>query len=47
MSCHNFDPTGGTSNGDQITLAPGGGFGLDLQWAQPWGAVEHRPRRRS
>ena len=39
VSCHNFNPSGGTSNGDQITVAPGGGFGLDLQWAQPWGAV--------
>ena len=39
VSCHDFDPTGGTSNTDQITLAPGGGFGLDLQWAQPQGAV--------
>ena len=39
MSCHNFDPTGGTSSSDEITLAAGGGFGLDLQWAQPWGAV--------
>ena len=37
--CHNFDPNGGTSGSDQITLAPGGGFALDLQWAQPWGGV--------
>jgi len=39
MSCHDFDPGGGASSGDSITLAPGGGFGLDLQWAEPWGAV--------
>ncbi|MCU1464340.1 MAG: Alkaline phosphatase [Actinomycetia bacterium] len=38
-SCHNFDPTGGTDNGDAFTLAPGGGLTLDLQWAQPWGVV--------
>ena len=39
MSCHDFNPTAATDNGDDITLAPGGGFGLDLQWAQAWGAV--------
>jgi hypothetical protein len=39
IGCHNFDPNGGVGNSDAITLAPGGGFGLDLQWAQPWGAV--------
>ena len=37
--CHNFDPSGGTDNSDNITLAPGGGVGIDLQWAQPWGDV--------
>ena len=36
VSCHDFDPTGAADNNDNITLAPGGGFGLDLQWAQPW-----------
>jgi hypothetical protein len=39
VGCHNFDTTGGSDNGDAITLAPGGGFGLDLQWAQPWNGV--------
>ena len=40
VGCHDFltRPVG-TDNADDITLAPGGGFGLDLQWAQPWGAV--------
>jgi hypothetical protein len=39
--CHNFDPNGGTDNTDGITLAPGGGVGIDLQWAEPWGAVSN------
>jgi hypothetical protein len=39
LDCHDFDPTAGTANTDAITLAPSGGFGLDLQWAQPWGGV--------
>ena len=39
VSCHDFLTGVGTDNADEITLAPGGGFGLDLQWAQPWGAV--------
>lgn len=39
--CHNFDPNGGTDNTDNITLAPGGGLGIDLQWAQAWGAVSN------
>jgi hypothetical protein len=39
LGCHNFDTTGGTDTGDDITLAPGGSFAVDLQWAQPWGAV--------
>ena len=39
LSCHNFDPSGGTDNGDQVTVAAGGGFALDMQWAQPWTAV--------
>ena len=39
VSCHDFLTGAGTDNADDITLAPGGGFGLDLQWAQPWGAV--------
>ena len=37
MGCHNFNATGGTNSSDAITLAPGGGFGFDLQWAQPFG----------
>ncbi|MDQ1480569.1 MAG: hypothetical protein QOI44_1430, partial [Actinomycetota bacterium] len=37
--CHDFNPTAGADTGDDITLAPGGGFGVDLQWAQPLGGV--------
>ncbi len=37
VDCHDFDPTPGVDNGADYTLAPGGGFGVDLQWAQPWG----------
>ncbi|MDQ1458722.1 MAG: hypothetical protein QOI08_206, partial [Actinomycetota bacterium] len=39
QSCHDFATGTGTDNGDDITLRAGGGFGLDLQWAQPWGGV--------
>jgi hypothetical protein len=39
MGCQNFDASGGTSNSDQITVTSGGGFGLNLQWAEPRGAV--------
>lgn len=39
VGCHNFATSGAADSGDQITVSPGGGFGLDLQWAQPWGAV--------
>jgi hypothetical protein len=38
--CHDFKPGGGTDNGDAITVAGGGGFAIDLQWAQPWGGVK-------
>lgn len=41
LGCHNFDPNGGTDNADEITVASGGGFIIDLQWAQPWGAVSN------
>ena len=41
VSCHDFDTTAGTDTGDDITLAPGGGLGIDLQWAQPWGPLVH------
>ena len=37
LGCHDFDPGAGTDTGADITLAAGGGFALDLQWAQPWG----------
>ena len=40
QGCHNFNPTGAANTLDAITLAPGGGFGLDLQWAEAWGAIE-------
>ncbi len=39
QSCHDFATGSGTDNGDDVTLAAGGGFGLDLQWAQPWNDV--------
>ncbi|MDQ1383601.1 MAG: hypothetical protein QOG65_980 [Actinomycetota bacterium] len=39
QSCHDFATGSGADNGDDISLAPGGGFGLDLQWAQPWGGI--------
>jgi hypothetical protein len=39
LGCHDFDTTAGVDNGDGITLPPGAGFVLDLQWAQPWGGV--------
>src|SRR5436190_8304023 len=37
--CHDFDPGAGVSTGDAITVHPGGGFDLDLQWALPRGLV--------
>jgi hypothetical protein len=39
LACHDFDTSAGIDNGDGITVAPGGGFSVDLQWAQPWGGV--------
>ena len=39
VSCHDFLTGAGTDNADDIVLTPGGGFGLDLQWSQPSGAV--------
>jgi hypothetical protein len=39
LACHDFDPSAGVDNGDGITVAPGGSFTVDLQWAQPWGGV--------
>ena len=41
VSCHDFDTTAGIDTGDDITLTPGGGLGIDLQWAQPWGSLVH------
>jgi hypothetical protein len=37
--CMDFTPGAGVDNGDGITVAPGGGFRLDLQWAEPWFGV--------
>jgi hypothetical protein len=37
--CHDFDPSAGVDNGDAVTVTAGGGFDIDLQWAQPWGGV--------
>jgi hypothetical protein len=37
--CMDFTPGSGVDNGAAITLAPGGGFILDLQWAEPWFGV--------
>ena len=39
LDCMNFDPSGGTSNGETFTLAPDASFGLDLQWSEPWFGV--------
>lgn len=39
LDCMNFNPSGGVSNGETITLHPNGGFGLDLQWNEPWFGV--------
>ena len=39
LDCHDFDPGAGVDTGDGITVAPRGGFDLDLQWAEPRGAV--------
>jgi flagellar hook assembly protein FlgD len=39
VGCHDFDTTVGIDRDDDITLASGGGFVLDLQWAQPLGGV--------
>jgi hypothetical protein len=39
LSCHDFDTTGSPDSTSGITVAPGGGFGIDLQWAQPWDNV--------
>jgi Calx-beta domain/Subtilase family len=37
--CMDFTPGAGVDNGAGITVAPGGGFRLDLQWAEPWFGV--------
>jgi hypothetical protein len=37
--CMDFTPGTGVDNGAGITVAPGGGFRLDLQWAEPWFGV--------
>jgi Subtilase family/Fibronectin type III domain len=39
LACHDFDPGAAVDNGDGITVSPGAGFTVDLQWAQPWGGV--------
>ena len=39
LDCMNFDPSGGTSNGETFTLAPDASFGVDLQWSEPWFGV--------
>jgi hypothetical protein len=39
LGCHDFDTSAGVDNGDGITVPSGAGFVVDLQWAQPWGAV--------
>jgi hypothetical protein len=39
LACHDFDTSAGVDNGDGITVASGGRFTVDLQWAQPWGGV--------
>jgi hypothetical protein len=39
LDCHDFDTTGATGTSDAITVKPNGGFALDLQWAEPRGAV--------
>src|SRR5436190_15230401 len=39
LACHDFDPGASVDNTDSVTVAPGGGFAVDLQWAQPWGRV--------
>src|SRR4029079_904486 len=39
LACHDFDPSAGVDNADGITVPPGAGFAVDLQWAQPWFGV--------
>ena len=39
LDCHDFDTGVGIGTTDAITVAPGGGFILDLQWAQARNAV--------
>jgi hypothetical protein len=39
-SCDDFDPSGGTDNAYDMTVAPGAEVVLDLQWAEPWGGVQ-------
>lgn len=39
VTCHDFIAGLGVDTGDDITVAPGGGFDIDLQWAQPWGSL--------
>src|SRR5579859_359155 len=38
-SCHNFNPSGAPNNAYAITLANGGSFLFDLQFAEPWYGV--------
>lgn len=40
VDCMNFNPAVGVSNSDSITVAAGGGFLLDTQWAEPWYGVK-------
>jgi hypothetical protein len=39
VNCMDFNPTAGVDNTAGVTLAPGGLFILDLQWAEPWFGV--------
>ncbi|MBI5879216.1 MAG: S8 family serine peptidase [Chloroflexi bacterium] len=38
-SCHNFNPSGGTQNSLDFTLASGYAVRVVLQWAEPWYGV--------
>jgi len=39
LDCHDFDPSAAVSNTESMTVAKGGKFAIDLQWANPWGGV--------
>jgi len=39
LDCHDFNPGAGVDTTDDLSVANGGGFIVNFQWAQPWWGV--------